>query len=210
MAIIRIARVGNEKVFPLADGFPHPGVELAGGRVVENQLEFRVLLHPYGAPGGAHPLLQVVPQGKGVILETGAGQGGARLHLRIEVGLHHEQVVVPRFMENVPRFPLDQIPQHIVGHPAADRPQHLAVAHQRLIEHQGHGVVETGGGRRQGGGPPIHIGAMEKGLLQARRQGPAFRHVGAGAPWLGGIQHFAGGRHQKNFGEIPGRGHFFH
>ena len=146
MAIVRIAGVEHIEILATANGFPHPGVQLARGRIGKDQLELGMLLDAHCAIGGAHPLFEVIATGEGVILETGTGEGGAGFDLWIEVRLHHEEVVVARVAVDVSCFALDQIAEHIVGDPGAERGDRCSGHLQRLVKHQGHGIVEMGGG----------------------------------------------------------------
>ncbi|MNC62474.1 hypothetical protein D3C75_1125020 [compost metagenome] len=71
----------------------------------------------HGGPGGVHTVLEVFAMGEGGVLEARAGQRGTGLYARVEARLRHEQVVVARLGVNVPCLALDQVTQHIVGHP---------------------------------------------------------------------------------------------
>ena len=62
MPVVGIAGVGDKQILATADGFAHARVQLAGGRVVEHQFKFSVLLHAHHAPGGADAVLEVVAQ----------------------------------------------------------------------------------------------------------------------------------------------------
>ena len=44
MPVVGIAGVGDKQVLATADGFAHARAQLAGGRVVEHQFKFSVLL----------------------------------------------------------------------------------------------------------------------------------------------------------------------
>ncbi|MNE90470.1 hypothetical protein D3C80_1879880 [compost metagenome] len=80
---------------------------------------------------------------KGVVLEARAREGGAGMDGRVEAGVHHEQVVVPRLAIDVPGFALDQVTEHVVGHAPAQAAQRTAIDLERLIEHQRHRVVKA-------------------------------------------------------------------
>ena len=81
--------------------------------------------------------------GKGAVLEARARQRRAGLDGRVEARLRHEQVVVARLGENMPCLALDQVAQHVVGHPAAQAAEHFATGLHRLVEHQRHLIVEA-------------------------------------------------------------------
>ncbi|MCY1443251.1 hypothetical protein D9M71_596540 [compost metagenome] len=77
MPVVGIAGIGDEQVGAVANGLSHAGVQLAGGRLGEAQLQFGVLAHTHHAPIGVHATLQVVAEAEGIVLEARARQRGA-------------------------------------------------------------------------------------------------------------------------------------
>jgi len=127
MAIVGVPRIGDESVLAAPDGLAHTWVQLTGGRVVEHQLELGMVPNRDGAELGAHALLQVVAHAECVVFEARTRQCRAGLDVAVESRLHHEQIVVPGLVEDMPGLALDQVAQHIVRHAPADRAQQHAV-----------------------------------------------------------------------------------
>ncbi|MNT31800.1 hypothetical protein D3C72_1676510 [compost metagenome] len=139
-------------------------MQLAAGWVVEAQLQFGVLLHPHAAERGSDAVLQVVAEAEGLVLEARTRQRGTRHHAGIEHRFGHEQVVVAGVAEDVPGLALDQVAEHVVGHPPA---QAAAAVVQRQVEHQRHFIVKARRGRPQLFGDGIVVGAVQETLAQA-------------------------------------------
>ncbi|MNC64703.1 hypothetical protein D3C75_1149280 [compost metagenome] len=83
--------------------------------------------------------------GEGPVLEAATGQSGSRRNLLAQDRRGHKQVIVPRIRVNMARFPLDQIAQDIVGHPAAQRSHPGSAVHDGIDEQQSHFIVKRGG-----------------------------------------------------------------
>lgn len=90
---------------------------------------------------------------------------------------------------------LDQIAEHVVGDARAQAAERLAGLVQRLMEHQGHGIVELRGGGPQLQGQRVDIGAMQELPGQACCQGLGIvtladsRGMGGGDDQAAGIDH---------------------
>ncbi|MNM83311.1 hypothetical protein D3C81_953690 [compost metagenome] len=74
--------------------------------------------------------------GESAVLEARARQCGTRFDRRVEMRLRHEQVIVTGLGIYMPGLALDQVAQHIVGHPAAEAAINLPMRFEWLIEHQ--------------------------------------------------------------------------
>ncbi len=184
-------------------------MQLAGGRVEETQFQFGVPAHAHRAVGGAHAVLQVVAQAEGAVLEAGTGQRGARLDSGVEARLHHEQVVVSGLPVDVPRFPLDQVAQHVVRHPRAEASHRPAGLQDGLVEHQRHFIVEARAGRPDLFGERVGVGAVQEWIAQPGLERGRVQACAADMGCMRGGQHRALGIHHEQFGGVGHPGFHF-
>ena len=97
----------------------------------------------------------------------------------------------------MPRFPLNQIAEYVIGNPGADTANRSVRQFHRLVKHQSHLVVKArrGGTNIQRGA--IHIGPVQKRPFQSLLQSPGIQVTGTDSAAIAGGQHCAGVVHDK-------------
>ncbi|MCY1431721.1 hypothetical protein D9M71_476970 [compost metagenome] len=102
----------------------------------------------------------------------------------------------------MPGLALDQVTQHIVGHPPAQAAEQLVVTADRLIEHQRHFIMEARTGRADLEGQRIDIRPMQERLAQAGVEGIGIDIADLAVLRPAGGQHHALRRHHEQLGEV--------
>jgi len=86
---------------------------------------------------------------------------------------------------------LDEVTDHIIGHPRADAAETLTANMHRLVEHQGDRIMEARRARAQALGQRITIGPMQERLTHPARYRSAIKILLPDMSRTGGCQHAA-------------------